>query len=92
MELREAFGQAVRQVRKERGGQQEAVGPSQSYISDVERGLKSPSLAKIEDIATALGVDVLTLVARAVLLQHPDLCVQDLLAKLQNDLSTVAEA
>ncbi|WP_278386522.1 helix-turn-helix domain-containing protein [Stutzerimonas kunmingensis] len=86
MELREAFGQAVRQVRKEMGVQQEAVGPSQSYISDVERGLKSPSLVKIEDIAAALGVDVLTLVARAVLIQHPGMDKQDLLTKLRNDL------
>lgn len=86
MDLKQAFGQAVRQIRKEKGVQQEAVGPSQSYISDVERGLKSPSLVKADEIATALGVDLVVLVARAVLLQQPDLSSADLINQLQRDL------
>lgn len=86
MELREAFGQAVRQVRKEKGIQQEELGPSQSYISDVERGLKSPSLVKIEEISAALGIDVVTLIARAALLQHQGLSAENLIARLQQEL------
>lgn len=86
MDLKQAFGQAVRQIRKEKGVQQEAVGPSQSYISDVERGLKSPSLVKADEIAAALGVDLVVLVARAVLLQQPDLSSADLINQLQRDL------
>ena len=86
MDLKQAFGQAVRQIRKEKGVQQEAVGPSQSYISVVERGLKSPSLVKADEIAAALGVDLVVLVARAVLLQQPDLSSADLINQLQRDL------
>ncbi|HFK2002888.1 TPA: helix-turn-helix domain-containing protein [Pseudomonas aeruginosa] len=86
MDLKQAFGQAVRQIRKEKGVQQEAIGPSQSYISDVERGLKSPSLVKADEIATALGVDLVVLVARAVLIQQPELSSADLLSQLQRDL------
>lgn len=86
MDLKQAFGQAVRQIRKEKGVQQEAVGPSQSYISDVERGLKSPSLVKADEIAAALGVDLVVLVARAVLLKQPDLSSADLINQLQRDL------
>lgn len=86
MDLKQAFGQAVRQIRKEKGVQQEAIGPSQSYISDVERGLKSPSLVKADEIATALGVDLVVLVARAVLLQQPELSSADLVNQLQREL------
>ncbi|MBD9634627.1 helix-turn-helix domain-containing protein [Pseudomonas sp. PDM19] len=86
MDMSEAFGKAVRQTRKERGVQQEAVGPSQSYISEVERGLKTPSLVKAQEIADALGVDLVTLIARAVLLQNPGMTPALLIAQLQRDL------
>lgn len=58
--LQEAFGQAVRARRKELGLSQEGLGERadlhRTYISQVERGLKSPSLTTIEHVARVLGV------------------------------------
>lgn len=58
--LRMAFGQAVRDRRKELGLSQEALGERadlhRTYVSQVERGLKSPSLTSVEHLAKVLGV------------------------------------
>ncbi len=58
--LQQAFGQAVRAQRRELGLSQEGLGERaglhRTYISQVERGLKSPSLTTIEHIAKVLGV------------------------------------
>ena len=58
--LRQAFGQAVRGRRKELGLSQEELGERadlhRTYVSQVERGLKSPSLTSIEHLAKVLRV------------------------------------
>lgn len=58
--LRMAFGQAVRDRRKELGLSQEELGERadlhRTYVSQVERGLKSPSLTSVEHLAKVLGV------------------------------------
>lgn len=58
--LQKAFGQAVRAQRKVLGLSQEGLGERadlhRTYISQVERGIKSPSLVSIEHIAKVLGV------------------------------------
>lgn len=58
--LQQAYGQAVRAQRKELGLSQEGLGERadlhRTYISQVERGLKSPSLTTMEHIAKVLGV------------------------------------
>ena len=50
----------MRRLRAERGMSQEALGFEaelhRTYISDVERGNRNPSIAAIEKIAKALGV------------------------------------
>lgn len=63
MDTQEAFAQALRQLRKAKGLSQEdfeAV-TSRTYLSSLERGLKSPTLRKLEAIAGALGVQPFTL-------------------------------
>lgn len=54
-----AFGRVLRDQRREAGLSQERLaylsGLHRTYISQLERGLKSPSLAAIEAIAGALG-------------------------------------
>jgi transcriptional regulator with XRE-family HTH domain len=63
-----AFGDALRELRGERGVSQEAValeaGLNRGYYSGVERGVRNVSLTNITKIADALGVpasEVLTL-------------------------------
>lgn len=61
-----AFGERVRQIRKEKGLSQEALadlaGIDRSYMEHIERGDQNITLTKIHQIADALGVLVTDLV------------------------------
>ncbi len=63
LDTRQAFARAFREIRKSRGLTQEdfAVVSSRTYVSTLERGLKSPTLDKMEELSTGLGVHPLTL-------------------------------
>jgi transcriptional regulator with XRE-family HTH domain len=60
MNLRERLGHNVRQFRRERGLSQEDLaleaGLDRTYVSDVERGVRNPTLAIVEKLAIALRV------------------------------------
>lgn len=64
-----AFGQAVRQLRQERGLSQEtlgyAAGLHRNYVGGVERGELNPTLTSIEKLAAGLSVKASELVALA---------------------------
>lgn len=61
MELHRRFGLNVKTARKAAGYSQEAfadlAGIARSYMSDVERGARNPTLAVVERIAHALNVE-----------------------------------
>ena len=68
MDVKLAFGKALRQIRKARGMTQEAFEPAvvRTYISALERGIHSPTLERIVELATLLNVSsaaLLTLTA-----------------------------
>jgi transcriptional regulator with XRE-family HTH domain len=56
---------ALRTARKLRGVSQEALDSvsSRTYISSLERGLKSPTLKRVDQIARALAIHPVTQVA-----------------------------
>lgn len=64
-----ALGQAIRELREQRGITQEAVaheaGVTASTFGLIERGQSNPTWATVEDIASALGVSVVELARRA---------------------------
>ena len=64
----EAFGKALTELRVERGITQEELahklGYHLSYIGQVERGLKSPTLRTVFNIADAFGISITSLLAR----------------------------
>lgn len=62
-----AFHKSLRSVRVARGLSQEALGDlsSRTYVSTLERGLKSPTLHKVEQLAAMLNVSPLTLLVLA---------------------------
>lgn len=64
MDTRRAFATALRRVRRRRGLSQEALGEvsGRTYISALERGLKSPTLQKIDVLARATDIHPVTLV------------------------------
>jgi transcriptional regulator with XRE-family HTH domain len=65
---KKSFAEVLREIRQEKGLSQEALadraGLHRTYISQVERGLKSPSLRSLEQIAQALGVPASALLRR----------------------------
>lgn len=72
MELNEALGLVIKELRQQRGLPQEGLGPSQSYISAIERGKWKPSLEKIEQVAAILSVHPASLLILAYLKQAPE--------------------
>lgn len=66
-DMREAFAQALRQLRKARGLTQEdfSLVSSRTHLSSLERGQKSPTLDKVHALARILDTHPLTLLAVA---------------------------
>lgn len=63
MDSKKGFGIALRKIRKAKNLTQEDFEEtsSRTYLSTLERGIKSPTLEKVEAISTTLGVHPLTL-------------------------------
>lgn len=74
MDLLERFGAGLRMARKSRGLTQEdfSAVSSRTYMSSLERGEKSPTISKIEEIASVLDVHPLSLLALAYLMPLDD--------------------
>lgn len=68
-ELHQRFGQVIRTRRKAAGMSQEELatgaGVSSSFVSQIENGLRGPTLNTIVGLAEALGVQVSDLVEEA---------------------------
>lgn len=67
MSLRKGFAAALQFARKSRGLTQEDFSDvsSRTYLSSLERAIKSPTLDKVEALARVLGVHPATLVVLA---------------------------
>lgn len=69
MALQKQFGRALQRARKSRDLTQEdfSMVSSRTYLSSLERGLKSPTIEKIEQLASVLEMHPLSLLALAYL-------------------------
>ena len=69
MDLSKHFGAAVREhrmlIRLSQEELAERAGKDRTYISGIERGRRNPSLAVLQSISDALGVDLDVLFATA---------------------------
>lgn len=67
MDMRKLVGTNFARLRKERGLTQEQLaersGFSQQYLSDLERGRRNPTVITLYELAQALGVSHVDLVA-----------------------------
>lgn len=63
MDIKKAFGISLRAARKAQSLSQEDFSDtsSRTYLSSLERGLKSPTLEKIDGLAGRMGIHPLTL-------------------------------
>lgn len=69
MVLLKRFGAGLQKARKSRQLTQEdfSVVSSRTYLSSLERGIKAPTITKIDEIAAVIGVHPLSLIAYAYL-------------------------
>ncbi|WP_207830695.1 helix-turn-helix transcriptional regulator [Pseudomonas sp. 43(2021)] len=84
MERKLAFGSALKEVRVRKEIAQEQLGASQSFVSTIERGIRSPTIEKMEEFAERLGVNPATLIVLMQLGQEGD--VDELLAKIRDEI------
>lgn len=67
MRLAETFGQNVRRIRQDKGITLEAladeVGLAYTYVGQIERGRRNPTLDVVERLAFVLDVDALELLS-----------------------------
>lgn len=60
MDIRTRLGKNVRRLREEKGWSQEAyadeAGIHRTYVSDIERGARNPTIVVVEKLAKPLGV------------------------------------
>lgn len=84
MERKLAFGSALKEVRVQKEIAQEQLGASQSFVSTVERGIRSPTIEKMEEFAERLGVNPATLIVLMQVGQEGD--VDALLAKIRDEI------
>ena len=65
--IRQRLGRNIRRLRDGKGLSQEAfahdAGIHRTYISDIERGARNPTITVVEKIALALGVTASELLA-----------------------------
>lgn len=92
MELRKAFGQALKTLRTSKQLTQEDFSQvsSRTYLSTLERGLKSPTLEKVEELASVIGVHPMTLLASSYLRLDNTLDQDELLALIRRELLQAA--
>ncbi|NQD81036.1 helix-turn-helix transcriptional regulator [Pseudomonas sp. CrR14] len=92
MELNEAIGLVIKNLRTSKGLPQEGLGPSQSYISAIERGKWKPSIEKLEQIADIVGIHPLTLLLLAYQKQSHGLKPDELLKKIQREVISLKDS
>lgn len=91
MKPKNQFGAAFKAVRHAQGMTQEdfAHESGRTYISELERGLKQPTLQKIDALAIPLCVHPATLVFMAYLEEHDDSSVSLLLELIRSQTNGI---
>lgn len=91
MELNIAFGLALKQVRSSKNLTQEdfATVSSRTYLSTLERGLKSPTLEKVDQLAGVLDVHPLTILVATYVGKERHQDVELLFQKIREELCSV---
>lgn len=89
-----AFAKALRKIRRARGLRQEDFSDqsSRTYLSVLERGKKSPTLEKIQELARVLEVHMLTLLTLTAIYSESGTDVEALLSQVKRELEQVVDS
>ncbi|HUA24336.1 MAG TPA: helix-turn-helix transcriptional regulator [Steroidobacteraceae bacterium] len=90
MAAKHSLAAALKTVRKARGLSQEAFSDvsSRTYMSSLERGLKSPTLSKLGELCEVMDVHPLTLLTLAYA-GDKESNITRLVAQVQSELATL---
>lgn len=85
------FGKALKLARKSRHLSQEdfCLMSSRTYVSSLERGLKSPTLNKVDELAAVLEIHPLTLLTLAYASNTQAAAIESLIAKITQELTSL---
>ena len=88
MEIKNAFAKALKQIRSNKGLTQEDFSnvSSRTYVSTLERAIKSPTLDKIESLANVLKIEPLTLLTLTYMIKRNDVEADDLLQIINKEI------
>jgi transcriptional regulator with XRE-family HTH domain len=91
LELNIAFGLALKQIRSSKNLTQEdfATVSSRTYLSTLERGLKSPTLEKVDQLAGALNVHPLSILVATYVGKESHQDVEALFQTIRDELSSI---
>lgn len=91
MELKQAFGATLKHARVVQDKTQEdfAVVSSRTYLSALERGIYSPTMDKLDALASVLGLHPVTLLASCYLKVEPGQGIDALLDRLRRELEVL---
>ena len=89
MEIKESFARALKHARKARSLTQEDFSDvsSRTYISTLERGIKCPTIDKVDDLAKTLGIHPLTLLTLTYLIGSNETDSTNVFNQVQGELS-----
>jgi transcriptional regulator with XRE-family HTH domain len=89
MDIKDAFAAALKQARTAKRLTQEDFSnvSSRTYVSTLERGLKNPTLDKIEDLAGVMRLHPLTLITVAYMIERNDTDPKELFRIVTKELS-----
>ena len=82
------FAHALRETRSSLGVTQEDFGvvSSRTYVSSLERGIKVPTLSKIDELASVMGIHPLTLLTLSYAKSSDPNAVSQVLQIVRNEL------
>ncbi len=91
MDLKKAFGEALRKIRISQRLTQEDFSPvsSRTYLSTLERGVYSPTVEKLDAIASVLGVHPVTVLAACYLGADPSADIKTLIHRVEFELGRI---
>ncbi|MHB2080371.1 helix-turn-helix domain-containing protein [Pseudomonas asiatica] len=89
MQLKQAFGKAMRLLRKTRGLSQEDFGAhsSQTYLSQLEAGGKGPTLEMVHGLASVMEVHPLTILTQCYLFMDEDATLDSIVERVRKELN-----
>lgn len=88
MEVKKAFGSALRALRTSRGMTQEdfSLVSSRTFLSSLERGIKGATVEKVDALASTIGVHPVSVIVACYLEKDPDINLEEIFERVRSDL------